>query len=241
MGRSRCAGFPTLASSQQTPIALLSSDRTKQRLLDLIGKMCGPEQFLSEDDTEESLNRRMLMLGEEDELPPADVPRGPYMSPALPAVTPPRQAKPVHHSKSSNMQHLLNAYSETAAKPAPATGAAGSSSSSCDDASCSTGCVDGGSRGSSKRAGHEQRLEQIMTQVAQLEEQGRLVEASALLASQLGAPPPTELEEPAETAAPPPLPPPPTDGARAWPEPPDKPTTAPPPAAAPPELSELEL
>ena len=43
--------------------------------------MCGPEQFLSEEDPEEVYNRR-LMLGEEEELPPGETmptQRGPYM------------------------------------------------------------------------------------------------------------------------------------------------------------------
>jgi len=69
-----------------------------------------------------------------------------------------------------------------------------------------------------------------MVQVAQLEEQGRLVEASELLASQLGAPPPQQPEasQHAPQAQPqiqPPasshssLPPPPVTN-DAWPEPP---------------------
>ena len=93
----------------------------------------------------------MLQLGEEEELPPPEsVPtqRGPYMSPALPTVGPPREKRP---GKTGNTSSKAGQYLEQV------KAVAGSSSS------------DAGA--AAKRAEHEQRLEQIMAQVAQLEEQ----------------------------------------------------------------------
>ena len=117
-----------------------------------------------------------------------------------------------------------------------------------------------GSDGDSRRADPEDELELIMVQVAQLEEQGRLVEASALLASQLGAPMP-QPPQPSQHAPQPqpqpqasahsPLPSSPTTSDHAWPESTDQatPDQAPdqaPEKLAPPseltdELTELEL
>ena len=144
----------------------------------------------------------MLQLGEEEELPPPEsVPtqRGPYMSPALPTVGPPREKRP---GKTGNTSSKAGQYLEQV------KAVAGSSSS------------DAGA--AAKRAEHEQRLEQIMAQVAQLEQEGRLVEASALMAAQLTPPhasqPGAAGEPPKAPSAPiPALPPPPTSP---WPEPP---------------------
>jgi len=145
------------------------------------------------------------MLGEEEELPAqeaAPARRGPYQSPALPTVAAPRGKKP----------------------------AKASDASSSNGAGHSGGASNGGGSASTKRAEHEQRLEQIMAQVAQLEEQGRLVEASELMASQFALPGhekrkdrQPQWESEAEQFAgfdDTTLPPPPAPHANAWPEPP---------------------
>ena len=112
-----------------------------------------------------------------------------------------------------------------------------------------------GGSGGSRRADPEDELELIMVQVAHLEEQGRLVEASALLASQLGAPPPPS--QPSQHApqpqpqassshSPPPSSPTTSDHARPEPAPDQAPDQAPEKLAPAPsdltdELTELEL
>ena len=138
------------------------------------------------------------MLGEEEELPPQEtVPtrRGPYQSPALPTVAAPRGKKPARAGDAS----------------------------SANGAGHSGGNSNGAGSSGTKRAEHEQRLEQIMAQVAQLEEQGRLVEASELMASQFTLPG-QEKEKDRQPqweqvdTLPPPRPP--VPHATSWPEPP---------------------
>ena len=271
--------------------------RAKQKLIDLLGRMCGPEhQLLPDEDPEEQLNRRMLMLGEEEELPPvAVVPqRGPYMSPALPTVTPPRSRREAEAQQEADAQQEAESRREARRWKerhgrSPASSKLARSSSSCDrEGSCSTsGSISGGGGGGGGGGGDEDRaammsefsvsggggdggarradpadeLELIMVQVAHLEEQGRLVEASALLASQLGAPPPPpqpsqpqpQLQpQPQASSSHSPIPSSPTTSDHAWPEPPDQATDqAPvpdqaaeklaPPSELTDELTELEL
>ena len=256
--------------------------RAKQKLIDLLGRMCGPEHdLLPDEDPEEQLNRRMLMLGEEEELPPvAAVPqRGPYMSPALPTVTPPRSRREVEAQQEAESRLEARRWKE---RHRSAVSKVARGSSSCDgEGSCSgSGSMSGGGGGEgggggggdgdraammgefssnggsggdggSRRADPEDELQLIMVQAAHLEEQGRLVEASALLASHLGAPQPQPQPQPHASSSHSPLPSSPTSNDHAWPAAPDQaaPDPAPdqaPEKLAPPndltdELTELEL
>jgi len=144
------------------------------RIMRKLGRLCGVDAVEDED---AELNRQRLILAEEEDLPLEDpVPdpvRAPYISPALVAVTMPSAAGSSSDSRQAP---------KGSTTPTPATPVASSSNTEASDAVAKTldTLPDGEMSASAELA-----LDDIMARVAALEEQGRLVEASALMANAL--------------------------------------------------------
>eukprot|EP00316_Scyphosphaera_apsteinii_P021616 CAMPEP_0119320808 /NCGR_PEP_ID=MMETSP1333-20130426/53517_1 /TAXON_ID=418940 /ORGANISM="Scyphosphaera apsteinii, Strain RCC1455" /LENGTH=170 /DNA_ID=CAMNT_0007327609 /DNA_START=76 /DNA_END=588 /DNA_ORIENTATION=+ len=154
-----------------------SGRRRADRIMAKLGRLCGVDP---QEDDDAYLNRQRLILAEEEDVPLDDpVPqRAPYISPALVAVSVPDPLSSLDNKHPLAGSGMDGAQISDASNSKNKTSHGANAQPAALSTTMEEPVVD-------IDTDPVTSLEQVMTRVAQLEEQGRLVEASALMAEAL--------------------------------------------------------